>query len=364
MANVVTVSGMFGNGKTYFADAPVIINISGLKWPASSPFNIVRVYVNYGGKRVGDFHADTGRQSSIEFNIQSALRNIWSEYDYTAEMAKAQAATTATSVAGQEQQRAMRSYSLEIFTEYLASDDGGVFTTTQCTDASGNTLIPGGQCLLGGMTELERSLIATKEDADVSHLEHTNQRNGDASTKPTSSPEVVGEDSITSHVDVQQGYTKSTFYPSKAIPAADSNDAHAPIVLRDSRKYVDFLFVNRRGAVETCSAMMEEDMNITVDTQQYARVERPTFKPSRSLMAIGSDGRRSWGMSSGYVTRDWAEWWTLEFLGGKYKQWWMLYKGRYVPVIVEASKKSIDIYDKTKQQMPHVDFTVTLALEG
>ncbi len=46
------------------------------------------------------------------------------------------------------------------------------------------------------------------------------------------------------------------------------------------------------------------------------------------------------------------------------KQWWMLYKGRYVPVIVEASKKSIDIYDKTKQQMPHVDFTVTLALEG
>ena len=79
-------------------------------------------------------------------------------------------------------------------------------------------------------------------------------------------------------------------------------------------------------------------------------------------MAIASGGRRSWGMSSGYQTRDWAEWWTLEFLMAK--QWWMLYKGRYVPVIVEASKKSIDIYDKTKQQMPHVDFTVTLALEG
>ncbi len=362
MANIVTVSGMFGNGKTYFADAPVIINISGLQWPASSPFNIVRVYVNYGGKRVGDFYQDTGRQSSIEFNIQSALRAIWSDYDYTDEVGKAQAATTATSVAAKEQSRAMRSYTLEIFTEYLSSDDGGVFTSTQCTDDNGNKLIPGGKCLLGGMTEMERSLIANKEDADVSHLEHTNLRNGDASTKPTSSPELVGEDSITSWVDVQEGATRSLFYPSKANTAEDGQSAHAPIVLRDYRPYVDFLFVNRRGAVETCSGMMKEDMNITVETQQYARAGRPTFKPERSLMAIASGGRRSWGMSSGYQTREWAEWWTLEFLMAK--QWWMLYKGRYVPVIVEASKKSIDIYDKTKQQMPHVDFTVTLALEG
>lgn len=362
MANIVTVSGMFGNGKTYFADAPVIINISGLQWPASSPFNIVRVYVNYGGKRVGDFYQDTGRQSSIEFNIQSALRAIWSDYDYTDEVGKAQAATTATSVAAKEQSRAMRSYTLEIFTEYLSSDDGGVFTSTQCTDGNGNKLIPGGKCLLGGMTEMERSLIANKEDADVSHLEHTNLRNGDASTKPTSSPELVGEDSITSWVDVQDGATRSLFYPSKANTAEDGQSAHAPIVLRDYCPYVDFLFVNRRGAVETCSGMMKEDMNITVETQQYARAGRPTFKPERSLMAIASGGRRSWGMSSGYQTRDWAEWWTLEFLMAK--QWWMLYKGRYVPVNVEASKKSIDIYDKTKQQMPHVDFTVTLALEG
>jgi hypothetical protein len=87
-------------------------------------------------------------------------------------------------------------------------------------------------------------------------------------------------------------------------------------------------------------------------------------------MAIGSDGRRSWQMSSGYVTREWAEWWAMEFLGGKRKRWWMKYKGpgqatpAYVPVIVEPAKKSISIYDKTKQQMPHVDFTVTLALEG
>jgi hypothetical protein len=87
-------------------------------------------------------------------------------------------------------------------------------------------------------------------------------------------------------------------------------------------------------------------------------------------MAIGSDGRRSWQMSSGYVTREWAEWWATEFIGGKRKRWWMLWQGpglatpRYVPVVVEPAKKSINIYDRAKQQLASVDFTVTLALEG
>ena len=51
-----------------------------------------------------------------------------------------------------------------------------------------------------------------------------------------------------------------------------------------------------------------------------------------------------------------------EFLQAR--QWWMLYKGKYVPVTIEAAKKSVNIYDRSKQQAPHVDFTVTLALEG
>ena len=135
-----------------------------------------------------------------------------------------------------------------------------------------------------------------------------------------------------------------------------------PIVLRDAVPYVDFLFLNRRGAVETCSALMKESMDITVDSTQYARVEGPAFRPSRSLMAIASGGRRSWAMSSGFVTREWAEWWTAEFLMAR--QWWMLYQGKFVPVVVAPAKKQTGIYDRAKQTMASVEFTVTLALEG
>ena len=46
------------------------------------------------------------------------------------------------------------------------------------------------------------------------------------------------------------------------------------------------------------------------------------------------------------------------------RQWWMLYNGSYVPVTVKPSRSSMGIYDRSKQQLPHVDFTVTLALEG
>ena len=133
-------------------------------------------------------------------------------------------------------------------------------------------------------------------------------------------------------------------------------------MLRDTQAYTDFLFVNRRGAVETCSGQMLEAMGIEVETTQYTRVERPTFKPSYSLLSVTKGGRRSWSMSSGRQTREWAEWWTLEFLMAK--RWWIKYKGSFVPVTVQPAKKKTDIYDRSRQQMPHVDFTVTLALEG
>ena len=520
-SNVVTVSGMFGDGKTYFADSPVVIDISGLYWgdTVTSPFTVVRVeviypvasssaqtksgsasrapsvsyssgdatqqlaemfpnsnavfydesigYINgavikqvtdsnnithnmlvvtsytdlsligiddeegdlsiydaetimsyddatgkyiveldstqercdtllelcsiaYGDGQsgsggdgisvsdddvqvVGEFRADTGGQTSISFDISSALSAIWSDYDFSATDAEVPKANGVLSGSTAKQAlRDMREYALRIYTEYLSSDDGGVFATTQCVDKYGNTLIPGGQCLIGGFTEWERYTIGAKENADVSSLEHTNPRNGDASTKPTSSPEKVGRSSITSWVDVQEGFAKSIFYPASynngqgqpddSMEASGGWAGHAPLVLRDSQDYIDFLFVNRRGAVETCSGLTKEAMNIDVESKTYTRVERPAFIPSRSIMAIASGGRRSWPMSSGYVTREWAEWWTLEFLKGR--RHWMLYQGRYVPVTIEPAKKSVSIYDRSKQQPPHVDFTVTLALEG
>ena len=289
----VQISGMFGNDKTYFADSPVVIDISGLEWgnPVTSPFTIVRVEVIYKDKVVGDFRADTGGQTSTSFDISSALRAIWSDFGYSGEVAAANAAKASasgnTSFTAEADDvdffntnpgvRKYREYSLRVYTEYMASDDGGVFTPT------GYGPFPGGRCAVGGLTEWERYSIAHKEDADASSREHTGVRNGDASTKPTSTPERVGRTSITSWVDINSGGTKTIFYPAaynggrgEPDDSADSQQGwtgHAPLVLRDTQTYVDFLFVNHRGAVETCSALMKESMGIDVDVNQYARVQ-------------------------------------------------------------------------------------------
>lgn len=348
----VSIEGMFGGGHTYFSGSPVVITIRGLEWPGTSPFNIVRVEVKYSGHIVGDFRADTGGQSEISFDISSALRSIWSGYEYDGEVGDAQDA--ADGYTGRHWSRIYREYSLVVSTEYLASD--GEYTTTASAEFNG------GRCSIGWLTEWERSNIGLAGNADMSYWEGSNLRNGDASTKPTSTPERVGITSITSWVDVSNSGTQGEFFTSDTTPVTDRSSSHAPLVLRDSQPYVDFLFVNRRGAVETCSGQTLEAMSIEVNSVQYSRVERPTFKPSRSLMAVSSGGRRSWEMSSGYVTREWADWWVMEFLMSR--QWWMLYQGRYVPVIVKSSKQQTGIYDRSKQQMPHVDFIVTLALEG
>lgn len=354
--NTVTISGMFGNNKTYFADAPVIIYVNGLEWPETSPFTVVGMEVIHNGRTVGSFREDTGGQSSIRFNISSALKAIWATEDFAGEIAGAQAARTANSA--QEELRLMQEYSLIVKTEYLSDD--GIFTPTTYGPFTG------GRCIMGGLTEWERSTIGTEENADVSHWEHTNRRNGDASTKPNTTPERVGRDSITSWVDVNAAGTRSVFYPKGSAGGTgspDSTEQHAPLVLRDSQPYADFLFVNRRGAVETCSALMLEAMNIDVETKTYDRMEGASFIPSRSQMTITQGGpRRSWAMSSGKQTREWAEWWTTEFLTAR--RVWMLYKDTYVPVTVEPSKKSTNIYDRAKQQLASVEFTVTLGLEG
>lgn len=361
MANTVKVSGMFGSEHTYFSGSPVVIDISGLEWPSSSPFDIVKVNIKDSEDNIiGDFHADTGGQAEISFDIQSALRALWADYDFTDEVTKAEAAIKATSVDGQSYTRDYRSYSIELYTEYLDSNDNEM-NTSQC-DLSSNEDGSSGKCMIGALTEWERYNVSAKEEADASSWEHTGLRNGDASTKPTSSPERVGQNSITSWVDVNNDGTTSVFFHPKAQAAADSETEHSPLVLRDSQDYQDFIFVNRRGAVETCSALTKESMDISIDVDSYNRIERPSFIPSRSLFSVATGGRRSWEMSSGYTDRAWAEWWVQEFLMAQ--RHWMRIDDKFVPVIVEPSKKNIGIYDKAKQDMPHVDFTVTLALEG
>lgn len=336
---MATATGMTRG--VFFAGSPVVVSIEGLAWQhdssgnPTSPFNVVVVEVLYNGKVVGEMRGDTGGQSSIDFDISTALRAIWSDYTFDDEVSKVNALLDGSGSTSST--RGVRSYLLQCYREYIDSTDGK-FTRTE------RSTIGGGSCVIGKWTEWERGY------GDVLEV----PAGGSASTKP-STPERVGSTSLTSAVAFDaSSSTVSMFY--KPPLSADT------AVLRDTYPYTDFLFVNRRGAVETCSAPTMEAMSVEVESKQYAFIERPKFTPTRSLMSVSSGGRRSWQMSSGHQRREWADWWAEEFLTAS--RHWMLYDGRYVPVVVKEGKKSSTVYDKAMQAYQHVDFTVTLALEG
>lgn len=343
----VTVSGMVARERTFFADSPVVVTVQVTGWGQKSPFTILRLEVIRNDKVVGSFKCDTGGQTTMEFDISTALRAIWSDYDVSTEVYY-------VNIGQDMYSRAARAYKIKAYSEYMDTD-GELVTAT-----SGE--IEAGKCVMGGWTEWERSVIRWDTEGDVEYVNGSNLRNGDASTKPVSSPERVGSESITSWTDVSTSGTQSYFWPATSSGSPDSASPHAPIVIRDSIPYVDFLFVNRRGALETCSSPTKAAMAISAETKQYARVGRPSFNPNRSVMAVKRGGRRSWEMSSGHQPREWVEWWASEFLAAE--RVWMRYNGAYVPVVVEPAKKNVGIYNQAKQQMSSVEFTVTLALEG
>jgi len=94
----------------------------------------------------GDFHADTGGQTSISFNISDALKAIWSEYNYNDELSAAN--MVAVGNIAQDSFRPMRDYFIRVYTEFLSPDDGGVFTTTQYATKTVIPTFPAGNACL------------------------------------------------------------------------------------------------------------------------------------------------------------------------------------------------------------------------
>ena len=92
-------------------------------------------------------------------------------------------------------------------------------------------------------------------------------------------------------------------------------------------------------------------------------------------MAVTSDGRGSFDMSSGYVSREEADWWATEFLTAR-KHWVRMGVKRkltdgawstsslWLPVAVKPSDDSVVVYDKKEGMLPHIDFTAEVAVSG
>ena len=118
----------------------------------------------------------------------------------------------------------------------------------------------------------------------------------------------------------------------------------------------EFVFLSRLCLFETASALTRESLSYDVETEEKTIVNTPSFLPEATLMTTHSDLRPEWKMSSGPVTREWAEWWTTEFLAAK-RHWLRQPDGSLLPVTITPDGETTTIYDRSKQELISVNFT-------
>ena len=131
---------------------------------------------------------------------------------------------------------------------------------------------------------------------------------------------------------------------------------------RASAEGVHFLrFINGFGAVENISVRSRDKLSYGISGENHSLVQGISVRPTDRRYSVKSQPVGVYELSSGYVPKRWAEWYIQELLVSP--RVWILLEGKWVPALIEASDECV-IYDRSNPEMPHVDFTLRLAIDG
>ena len=125
---------------------------------------------------------------------------------------------------------------------------------------------------------------------------------------------------------------------------------------------VHFLrFINGFGAIENISVRSKDKLLYEISGETHSLVQEIGTRPTDRRYATKSQPSGVYELSSGYVPKRWAEWYVQELLTSP--RVWIEIGGTWVPALIEANDECV-IYDRSNPEMPHVDFTLRLAVDG
>lgn len=122
-----------------------------------------------------------------------------------------------------------------------------------------------------------------------------------------------------------------------------------------------FRFINGFGMIENISVHSKDKLNYTIGGETHSLVQQISTRPTDRRYSVKTPPVGVFEMSSGYVPKRWAEWFVQELFASP--RVWMLMGTTWIPVLIEVGDECV-IYDRTSPSMPHVDFTVRLAIDG
>lgn len=341
MSNVLTttiVSYPFAG----FADNPIVIKAKVENFPSDAVFRQVVVTVNNGKYR---FPAEVEDGVPMTFDISSAARAEYHAHNLRN--------LCSLATAGQCESFNAVQLSVKAHAEYIL--DG-----TLCSEAETSAVQfyvhPGGLAetyrLTHGLTDADTYL------SDSPYL----------TTKP-SSVELVG---VGDHIlRSQYSDTNHKTSTSLVLAAAEGLVSGRNVYVESNPDRHEFFFLNSLGVFENASAVSLESLSYKSATEEKSIVNTPSFLPKPTLMAVHAAPHGEWKMSSGYVPREWADWWTTEFLAAR-RHWLRIPatvpgaspSGYFLPVTITPDKDSTTIYDRSKQELSAIAFTVRSAVTG
>lgn len=129
---------------------------------------------------------------------------------------------------------------------------------------------------------------------------------------------------------------------------------------------VEFRFVNQRGAIEDAVCVTRQALSYNhKQRNRYTNVGMPSAPQAVSIRNTRTKIRPSWKLSSGYVTREWAEWYAAELLASD-NVWINLgtpSSPSWQPCVL-TPEENVLVFDESNPDALHIDFTCELALEG
>lgn len=351
---MATIAGNSHPLEFNFIDNPIMVGVTNLTFPAGATFRQAMVQVDvtptYSGAVTSTyyFYADasaTTLYSTVWIDISTALRaamNSWS----------ADAATVIA--AGTKYAYPYATFGTTVFEKYLL--DGSVHQHEGASQS-------GAYAYYGGLSEYERFTLSN-HPADFLVSAGNNKY---LSRKPRTQGE--GEVLETGAVRAYSYYLDGTVYTS-SYTLTDTNEGKEgydgggyfwQLPVSGERRL--FAFVNSLGVLETVMAQSRESLAYGIESEVKNLASTPAYKAKPNITTHKTGGRPKLEMSSGKVSRDWADWWATEFLMAK-RYWMLTDTGVWLPVTVSPADDEVLIYDRSDSALPHVDFDVEVAVSG
>lgn len=336
-----------------FIENPIIVGVTNFEFQPNSSFRqaVIEVEVTptYSGASVSKyrFYTDATAGIPIRMDISTALRGAMCEWQ--------------PDISAYTSKDAIYSYPYATFTvrvyeKYLL--DGTVYEDLGAERT-------GAYAYYGGLTEYER-LIFEKHAADIFVDENNPSQVWTRKPNSKSNGEIIETGFYRSYYSfnyTNRRFQTRIYQTTSENEGKENQDAGGYFwQLPVSGERRQFAFVNSLGVIETIMAQSRESLSYDIESNTKSLVSTPQYKPNPNITTHKTGGRNKWQMSSGKVNREWADWWVTEFLMAK--KYWMLHSGMWLPVVVTPADDSMEIYNRSENNLPHVDFDVQLAVKG